>query len=280
MNVGYVVLAYKCPEQVLRLLSRIAGDRTSIALHVDRSAPATVYDAIAAGASAYQNVEMLHRQRTYWGGFGLVEATLRGLDHLVRRGSPVEYVMLLTGQDYPIRSRAAIERTLEETKPRSYVHNSPLPYWGWGSAGGMHRLRKWHYVGPRRLRFRVPWERRVPGRLQPFGGEAYWCLSREVAEYVSFFVAKNRSFVRFFRHVLIPDELFFHTIVMNSRFREHVVNDTLHYVDWDDDPGPAILTAADVDRIESSGKLFARKFDVAVDSEVLDLLDARIERDE
>jgi len=93
-------------------------------------------------------------------------------------------------------------------------------------------------------------------------------------------VATNRSFVRFFRHVLIPDELFFQTIVMNSRFRDDVVNDTLHYVDWDADPGPAILTVADVDRIETSGKLFARKFDVAVDSEVLDLLDEHIERDE
>ena len=56
---------------------------------------------------------------------------------------------------------------------------------------------------------------------------------------------------------------------------EDVLDDTLHFVDWDAEPGPAILRLQDLPRLESSGKLFARKFDVAVDSAVLDALDAR-----
>jgi hypothetical protein len=94
-----------------------------------------------------------------------------------------------------------------------------------------------------------------------------------VAEYVSRFVRDNPRVTRFFEHVFVPDEIFFQTIVMNSEFRDDVVNDTLHFVDWHAEPGPAILRTADVPRMESSGKLFARKFDLEVDSHVLDVLD-------
>ena len=279
MRIGYVVLAYKSPGQLLRLIRRIADEESSIVVHVDRSTDSAVFREMSRAEADVANVHFLRRRRTYWGGFGLVDATLRGIEHLVGGTVPVDYVFLLTGQDYPLRSRAAIDRVLREADGRSFVHHSPIPYAGWGPQGGLNRLEKWHHVGSRRHRFSVPWKRKVPGGLQAYGGEAYWCLSGHTAEYVVAFARRNRRFVRFFKHVLIPDEIFFHTVVMNSPFRENVVNDTLHYVDWDADPAPAILTADHFERMVGSGKLFARKFDADTEGDVLDLLDDHIDRD-
>ncbi len=92
------------------------------------------------------------------------------------------------------------------------------------------------------------------------------------------FVRRNPRFVRFFEHALLPDELFFQTIVMNSPLVETVVDDHLRYIDWSVDPGPAVLRAADFDTLIASGSLLARKFDDTVDATILDLLDAHIER--
>jgi hypothetical protein len=278
MRIGYVVLAYKSPGQLRRLVQRIASVESSVAIHVDLRTDDTLFREMSRAASELVNVHFLRRRRTYWGGFELVDATLRGMEHLVTRAAPVDYVILLTGQDYPLRSPAAIERFLRDAGGRSFVHHSPLPYAGWGPDGGLNRLENWYYVGPRRYHFGVPWERKVPGGLQPFGGEAYWCLTAAVADYVVRFAHDNRKFVRFFEHVFIPDEIFFHTVVMNSRFRDEVVNDTLHYVDWDADPAPAILTKDHFARMVGSGKLFARKFDATTDDDVLDMLDDHIER--
>lgn len=261
----------------MRLLRRIASDDSYSAVHVDRKTDETGFRLMSGAGRELPNVHFLRRRRTHWGGFGLVDVTLRGIEHVLR-SAPVDYLILLTGQDYPLRSRGAIERFLSDAGGLSFLHHSQLPYSGWGPDGGLNRFQRWHYVGPRRHHFDVPWDRKVPGGLQPYGGEAYWCLTRSVANHVVTFARENPSFVRFFRHVLIPDETFFHTIVMNSRFRDQVVNDTLHYVDWEAEPAPAILTRDHFGRMVGSGKLFARKFDATIDGDVLDMLDDHIER--
>ena len=54
------------------------------------------------------DVTWLPRHRSQWGGFGHVRATLKGIDHVVASGVPFDYAVLLTGQDYPLRSPAEI----------------------------------------------------------------------------------------------------------------------------------------------------------------------------
>jgi hypothetical protein len=66
---------------------------------------------------------------------------------------------------------------------------------------------------------------------------------------------------------------------MSSHLRETVENENLRYIDWSREPAPAVLGRSDLDAMLASGKLFARKFDASVDPDVLDLLDAHIERD-
>ena len=60
---------------------------------------------------------------------------------------------------------------------------------------------------------------------------------------------------------------------------ETVVNDDLRYVEWREwnDSRPAALGKPAFAKIMSSGKLFARKFDVEEDAEILDLIDAALE---
>ena len=53
-------------------------------------------------------------------------------------------------------------------------------------------------------------------------------------------------------------------------------NDDLRYLDWSREPAPAVLTRDDLPALLGSGKLFARKFDPTVDSEVLDALDRHL----
>ena len=82
----------------------------------------------------------------------------------------------------------------------------------------------------------------------------------------------------FFRRVLIPDELFFQTILLNSPLRDRIVNDNLRYMDWSrpNVPLPAVLGTGDLPQLQQSPALFARKFDVTVDSAILDMIDERI----
>jgi hypothetical protein len=93
------------------------------------------------------------------------------------------------------------------------------------------------------------------------------------------YLSTHPRVVRFYRRTFAPDESFFQTIVMNSPLAPRVVNNDLRFESWEEDSDhPAILTVDDLPEIVRSEALFAKKFDVAVDAEVMDRIDAELAR--
>ena len=103
-------------------------------------------------------------------------------------------------------------------------------------------------------------------------------MPMNVIEYINNFIRQNTKFVNFYHHVFIPDEMFFQTILMNSPFSNQVENNPIHYINWNPKryPLPVVFGKEDFDAIKNSNKLFARKFDMNFDSEILDLIDNEI----
>jgi hypothetical protein len=286
MKLAYIVTAYKLPEQLTRLVARLSTESSHFFIHVDKRTDDVTYRRMAAPLSDLANVHFLDRHSCYYGDFGHPRATLKGISAILRRRLPFDYAVLLTGQDYPIKSNAQIDDFFSRRDGQSFMAHFPLPHKDW-QGGGMERIRAWH-LRLRGKRFRFPprslpiVRRRLPGGLRPFGGSSYWCLTAACIEYVYEFVRSSPSYVRFFNYVDVPDEIFFHTIVLNSPLRGTVVNDDLRYLEWRNPAvagGPAVLGKHDFEKIIRSTKLFARKFDVTRDADVLDMIDARIAED-
>ena len=152
VRLAYVILAHQLPEQLIRLVRRLDGPDTTFLVHVDRRAD----DAILAAARAelaQPNVTFLPRIRCHWGTWSIVEATLSGIRHAVHADVRFDYLMLMSGQDYPIKPRAEIETTLEQAEGRSFVHHVPLPKPDWPNSLG--RVERWHYPPGRRNRLRT-----------------------------------------------------------------------------------------------------------------------------
>jgi len=257
-----------------------------------------------AGISHLTNVVFLKRHSCHWGDFGHVRATLKGLTCLFDGNASFDYVFLLTGQDYPIKPNDYIESFLHKKNGREFISYYRFPNKAWGENGGMRRIEQWHFRFledwpvrflhafvhlPSRREFKSKVKsviyssvnnmfakRRLPGNLQPFGGPGYWCLTRTCAEFIHDYVQKNPRFVKFCRYVDIPDEIFFHTIILNSSFASNVVNDDLRCIDISEGRGPRIWQKRDLEILAQSKGLFARKFDSAVDREILDLIDAKL----
>ncbi len=167
----------------------------------------------------------------------------------------------------------------------------------------MDRIQRYHFFvngrhvpvpfrrGKNNLLFRIlngglsliyPMPRIFPAGLAPFGGSSWWCLHRTVIDYFLEYVRNHPDVLRYFKTVLCPDEILWHTILMNSTLAETVINDDLRYVEWQrpQPPYPAILTGEDYDSIKGSNCLFARKFDPNVDESILDLIDQKMINEE
>lgn len=301
IRVSLVVFAHHKPDQLVRLLSALRHPQVRVYLHLDRRAQVAPFERSLSEAGL-SDVVMLRRHAHRWGSPGIVDATAEGLRLGIEDGC--DYFLLISGQDFPLRSAGEIVDFAERAGSRSYVESSPLPLPGW-RLGGRDRIDFYSYtVRGRRetciprgedtgilnrkgqvlnqlLRVRSAFKprRSFPAYARPYGGSNWLNLSRPAVEYVLRFMDEHPDYRRYHEHTLIPSEVFFHSIVAVPDFADlyEVVDDDLRFTIWPENSShPRVLKADDLPAMEGSGKLFARKFDEEVDRTVLERLTERV----
>ncbi|GAX40936.1 putative glycosyl transferase [Tolypothrix sp. NIES-4075] len=282
MKIAYIILAHKYPEQLVRLIRSIADDSTSFFIHFDKRSSDEMYNDLVKQLSSMSNVHLLKRFSCFWGNFNIVAATIEGIRQLVHSNIDFDYAILLSGQDYLIKPINQIKEFLEKHRGKEFIETFSLASQNkWTNQDGcyqaLNRIQHWHFSF-RSKHLYIPIKRRFPKGLEPYGGSQWWCLSRDCIQYINDFVVNNSGFVNYFKYVFIPDETFFNTIVSNSPFKNYIVSDDLKYADWENPnpTPPAIICKNDFHKLANSPKLFARKFDMNRDVEILDLIDQKI----
>ena len=139
MKIGYIITAHTLPEHLVRLVRRLASDNARFFIHVDRRAPDAVMAAIERELGGRPDVRLLPRHPVHWASFGPVRAALEGVRALLESEEPLEYGVLLTGQDYPLRSPEAIESVLADAGGRSFITFRPP------EGRFLRRLTRWHW---------------------------------------------------------------------------------------------------------------------------------------
>jgi hypothetical protein len=282
MKVAYLIMGHRDPEQILRLIHALRDSGAFFVIHIDKRAPDHVFTPLKKYAASHPEVLLTRRIRCYWGGFGIAQAMIECVQTAARADRHFDYAILLSAQDYPIKSAAQIEEFLTRNKGSEFIESFPLAKPNrWTSHSGafqaMNRVRYWTFFVRSRT-FHLPIARKFPFGWEPYGGSQWWGLSRECILYLDNFLSQNRGFVRYFKHVLIPDESMFQTILSNSTFAGRIVNDDLRYIDWErpNPKYPRTLEPVDFDFLHASAKLFARKFDPERSRELLARVDKEL----
>jgi hypothetical protein len=283
LKIAYLIVAHRGFAQLARLVARLAHADAAFYVHLDRKVPDREVKSVVAALARYAPVFVEPRVDVVWGGHSQVRATLAGLEAALRSGRRFDYLHLLSGQDYPLLGAAPMRRRLEALGGRECIDFCELAPHGWKDA--MYRYERYHLHD--RLRSPAACEvaealvnavmpRRAPPRgYTMYAGSSWWTITEACAHHVVETARREIALYDFFRSTECPDEMFFQTLVLNSRFAAAVVNDNLRYVDWSaGGRNPKILTTEDLPKLAASGKLFARKFDAAVDEGVMDALDA------
>jgi hypothetical protein len=273
MNIAYLILAYHQPGHVARMIRRLDDGAARFFVHVDRKVDLEPFRrAIDSPRVAFAE----RRVEVNWGGWNMVQATLDLLAQAAAADVAFDYFQLLSDSCYPIRSNAQIRAKLAD-RTKNYITinhavdaSSPFLWWireyhfpdflklrTFERHAAYHRLRK--LVG------RVA-PRRPPQDLRVYKGWQWWCLNAEAVRYVLEFVRTQPAFVRYFRHVRIPDEMFFHTILAHSPFAaslEPGFGDSdltgNHYIRWSSGR-PATLDEDALPALAATPACFARKF--------------------
>lgn len=277
MKIAYVILAHGRPRQLGRLVAALPAD-SPLFIHFDRRAARSLFDeARHSVLQANPKAVFVRRHGCRWGAPGIMYATLELIDALCSSAADFDYATLLSGQDYPIKSDALIERDLSRGGEFIECFSLLQPN-RWSDHGGnFHAAAR---VFGRYVRFRSRiWRigsRRLPRDIPPFGGSQWWSLSRGAIEYLHQISREDRRLVRALGRSFIPDEVFVQTILGNSPFAPSIVQGDLRFAIWDrpEPPYPATLTNADLPLLAASQKHFARKFDFDIHPHLADEIDA------
>lgn len=290
MKIAYLILAHTDPPQLQRLVGSLDDDRSTFFIHIDRKADVRPF---TARLGREPNVRFLQeRIKVHHGAFSIVQATLRLMEAASRAGG-FDYFVLLSGSDYPIKSNRFIQEYFVGRQGREFIRyvnvlDTPflvdkietMRFHDLPTLERMSRAVRRIAGGldPGKLASRVL-RRRFPDRFVPYFGSQWWAVTGNCANYILRFAEQNGAFVDFFRFTYAPDEMFFHTVIMNSEFGartnqtvEYVrwpgqvqeareAGDTIKYVDWSlGREWPAILDERDFEALARSPRLFARKF--------------------
>jgi hypothetical protein len=274
MRTVFYLMTHKNERQIKRLVKHLRSFGNAFVLvHHDASSPVLTLPASSDVCLIDDPV------RVRWGGFSQVEMMSKGIDWLEATRTEFDWLIILSGQDYPAMPVAQIETELRDTQFDAFVdneliHEDPARHTNNFQAVCMRRyfMRTIRIPGVRRFHFR---------RTHPYS-EAFQCyagsnwlnLSRKAVEVLWSMKAERASLARHLRHAPCPDETFFQTLLFNGSSLNIQSWDRRFYMWREDASNPEILGIDDLDRIRASGAWFARKVDDTVDTELLDRLDS------
>jgi len=277
-EVAHILLAHTDPSHLEKIITKLQHANSKIFIHIDAKVPLEPFNFLAA---KFPNCELLtHRYRIHWGGFSMVHATLRIMEYILKHHR-VQYINLLSGSDYPLRSAHLFHEFLADNPNKGFVeYEDEASDWGKES---IVKTSYYHYVD-----FTVPgkyWIQWVVNSLLPrrtfpkeltFIGRSQWMtLTTEQVAYVLKFEKENPKIIRYFRYTWGADEYFFQSILYASPHQKELVNNNLRFIRWEKGKAsPEILTEKHYKDLIESHAFFGRKFDPLKSESLINLLDA------
>jgi hypothetical protein len=109
MEIIYLILAQAYPDQLLKLVDALQDSSSVFIIHVDKGQMLKIFSSFFKEKNIKNVYFLKDRYSTETGGFNLVKAILNGLKYIYKRFSDTtNRVVLLKGQDYPIKSKEYI----------------------------------------------------------------------------------------------------------------------------------------------------------------------------
>ena len=279
MRVAHLVITYTNPLQTERMIRRMQHPAFDFYIHVDKKIDIASHLFLEKIPNVYL---IKDRVNVIWGGYNTVKATLHSIKEIFRTGKNYDYIHLMSGQDYPIKSAAHIHDFFAANNGKEFLQFEHFDNW---ASESYPRIREYHltnYQFPGRYFFQWLMNKCLPARKSPvpmeyYGESMFWALTSDCLKHIVDLMDKNTRLRRFMQLTWGSDEFIFQTLVLNSAFKSNVVNDNLLFLDRvKGAPHPNILTSNHLNVLVKSEKLFARKFDLATDSCIMDNIDQHI----
>lgn len=282
-NHTFLILAHRCDKTLAALLRMLDDERNDIFLHMDAKCLEYEPETFARRLE-HASFYSIPRRRVTWGGYSQILSELDLLEAAANQGRHAFY-HLLSGQDLPIKSQNAIHEFFDAHQGTEFLRYDSQPFhnmervyghWLWNKSGAtryhdlLYRLDMTIAKAAQRIahkEYDVTFQK----------GDNWFSISDEFARYV---LSKSSWIEGTFETSLCADEVFMQTLLWNSPFKENVYRqlgegneDAIQrLIDWKRGV-PYTFGIEDLEELERSTMLFARKFNCDKDSGVIDAVE-------
>jgi hypothetical protein len=268
-KIAYFIMVHQKPVQLDWLMRAIHDERDLFMIHVDaksvlglRRQWRGIWGDVKRIVAGKRNVRMMRPRITNWGGWTLSRIQLDAIRQALRADPDWTHFVNLSGQCYPIKPLQEIRTALDAAGDRPMVEMRPfssLPEDDW-------HLR-WHPMFETPVKAHIRKGRKAPpaGFRLDHKGSQWSILPRSFCEQA---IANPLlpEIKRYFRTLLLTDELLMQTLVANGPGIDAVAPHYGREIIW---PGPKVLDMGDLPRLRASPGLYARKFDIDADAALM-----------
>lgn len=268
------VLSHRDPPLLARLVDRILeGDNTVALIHHDpRSQPH--------GIPLGDRVRAVPDARPCdWGRMSLALGMTRTFAAAQAQVPDLEWLLLISGQDYPVRHLRDVEADLDASGADAmlrYFRVDPRPGHDEHPWQTRCRQRYLHRLRIPRSRRSMPFPRRHPfgAGTDLFIGDMWVNLRASALDHVLEQERRRGDLTAYFDRCSVPDEAYVPTLLLNDADELRVECARKRYIDWTPgEPHPRTLDLRDLPATTGSSDYFARKVDSATSATLLTALD-------
>ncbi|MDR2474307.1 MAG: beta-1,6-N-acetylglucosaminyltransferase [Bacteroidales bacterium] len=271
MRQAILITAYKNAKQIYDIIDYFGKD-FEFYIHVDKKSKMDLVEIHSLG----DNVHVYKEFIVNWGSVNHLKAILL-LSEKALEDQRNGYFHLITGQDFPCKTKKYFTDVLDTEK--DYLAYRELPTASWTN-GGMERIEYYRFyeifnakkiIGGKLIGILFKTQKILKLKrkitLQTFfkklyGGSTYWSLTRNTLQFIIGFTKMNPEILKTMKFTFCSEEIYFQTVLVNSEYHKNIITDNLRFIDWKSKRGsnPAFLDETDYEKIKNSNSLFARKF--------------------
>lgn len=226
MKIAYLLLCHKNAESVITQVRALVAAGDVVAIHFDLRGRNREFQRIRDAFAGEPAVAFARRVACGWGEYSLVRATLNLLGAAREAFEGASHYQLISGDYFPSKSRAYIERELA-AHDCDFVEINDFFESDWIKTGLKkerliyrhlfnERTRKRLFYASLNLQRRLGLTRPLPLGLRVKIGSQWWLLRATTVERMFAFMKERPDVMRFFRTTWIPDETAFQTIAFHA----------------------------------------------------------------
>lgn len=273
---AYLIIAHNNFRILYLLLQLIDDESNDIYIHIDKKVQdfdESKYKVACKYSKVYFTDKRIDVQ---WGESSQVRTEMLLYKTAVQR--KYEYYHLISGVDLPLKSQKKIHEFFDKYRNKEFIFfEKEVTSWDYQRLSIYHFPKKWN----ERITNRLYWLQaklkvdRIKRYNMVFRKGFNWCsLTYEAVSYL----LENEKFIRrICKFTSCADECYKQFLLCNSEFFKNRIYlnekgspDDLREVDWSNCVNsPHIYTIKDFEKLKKSDKIFARKFDEKVDSEII-----------